>query len=92
LTHQHVYKPNSRKDLPRIPKIGKCLFCPLRAASKGYASADELNPNPHKEKNMKKTIGRIILVAFLLLASGAAPVLADSTPLPGCYPKPCPPK
>ena len=39
---------------------------------------------------MKMTIVRIILVAFLLLASGATQVLADSVPLPGCYPKPCP--
>jgi len=39
---------------------------------------------------MKNTIVRIILVTFLLLASGTAPVLADSVPLPGCWPKPCP--
>ena len=41
---------------------------------------------------MKKTIVRIIVVTFLLLASGAAPVLAnaDSVPLPICWPKPCP--
>jgi hypothetical protein len=39
---------------------------------------------------MKKTIVRIILVTFLLLASGAMPVLADSTPVPVCWPgKPC---
>ena len=36
---------------------------------------------------MKKTIVRIILVTFLLLASGTAPVLADSTPMPVCYPQ-----
>ena len=41
---------------------------------------------------MKRTIVRIILVAFLLLASGTAPVLADSVPMPVCYPKPCPVK
>ncbi|HEY2499750.1 MAG TPA: hypothetical protein VGK24_22035 [Candidatus Angelobacter sp.] len=39
---------------------------------------------------MKKTIVRIILVTFLLLASGAAPVLADTTPVPVCWPgQPC---
>ena len=38
---------------------------------------------------MKKTIVRIILVTFLLLASGA-PVLADGgEPVPLCYPRPC---
>jgi hypothetical protein len=41
---------------------------------------------------MRKTIVRIIAITFLLLASGTAPVLADTTPLPGCYPRPCPPK
>ncbi|HET9365395.1 MAG TPA: hypothetical protein VFP71_10355 [Candidatus Angelobacter sp.] len=34
---------------------------------------------------MKKTIVRIILVTFLLLAAGA-PVLADGTPVPVCWP------
>ena len=38
---------------------------------------------------MKKAIVRIILVTFLLLTSGAAPVLADSSPVPLCYPRPC---
>jgi len=38
---------------------------------------------------MKKTIVRIILVTFLLLTSGAAPLLADGTPVPVCYPRPC---
>lgn len=39
---------------------------------------------------MKKTIVRIILVTFLLFASGAAPVLADSSPVPVCWPgTPC---
>lgn len=41
---------------------------------------------------MKKTFVRIIVITFLLLASGTAPVLADSTPLPICYPRPCPVK
>ena len=39
---------------------------------------------------MKRTIVRIILVTFLLLAAGA-PVLADGggEPVPLCFPKPC---
>ena len=41
---------------------------------------------------MKKTIVRIILAAFLLLTSGATPVLADGSPVPLCYPRPCPVK
>jgi hypothetical protein len=42
---------------------------------------------------MKKTIVRVILVTFLLLTSGAMPVLADTTPVPGCWPgMPCPTK
>jgi hypothetical protein len=39
---------------------------------------------------MKKTIVRIILVTFLLLASSAVPVLADGIPAPVCYPIRCP--
>jgi hypothetical protein len=38
---------------------------------------------------MRKTIVRIIAITFLLLASGTAPVLADTTPMPMCYPNPC---
>jgi hypothetical protein len=40
---------------------------------------------------MKKTIVRIILVTFLLLASGAGPILAraDGIPKPMCWPNPC---
>jgi hypothetical protein len=37
---------------------------------------------------MKQTIVRIILVTLLGLA-GAMPVLADGTPVPLCYPRPC---
>jgi hypothetical protein len=37
---------------------------------------------------MKRTIVRIILVTFLVLTSGVA-VLADGTPVPLCYPRPC---
>lgn len=39
---------------------------------------------------MKKTVVRIILVTFLLLA-GVTPVLADGggEPVPLCYPRPC---
>jgi hypothetical protein len=29
------------------------------------------------------------VVVFLLAVSGAAPVLADSAPVPLCYPTPC---
>jgi hypothetical protein len=43
LTHRCVAKPHIPKDVPRLPKSGKHLFCPLRAAGNGYASADELN-------------------------------------------------
>jgi hypothetical protein len=40
-------------------------------------------------KKMKKTIVRIILVTLLGLA-GATPVLADTSPVPVCWPgKPC---
>ena len=38
---------------------------------------------------MKSTILRIIVVTFLLVAGGSAPVIADSTPVPLCYPNPC---
>jgi hypothetical protein len=39
---------------------------------------------------MKKTFVRIILVMFLLLASGVTPLLADSVPVPVCWPgQPC---
>jgi hypothetical protein len=38
---------------------------------------------------MTRTIVRIAIVVFLLAVSGAAPVLADSAPVPLCYPTPC---
>jgi hypothetical protein len=38
---------------------------------------------------MTRTIMRIAIVALLLALSGPAPVLADSGPVPFCYPKPC---
>lgn len=38
---------------------------------------------------MTRMIVRIAIVALLLAVSGAAPVLADSAPVPLCYPKPC---
>jgi len=39
---------------------------------------------------MKRTIVRVILVISLLLASGSVPVLADTTPVPVCWPgQPC---
>jgi hypothetical protein len=53
----------------------------------------EIAPKPLLEEElmkMKKTIVRMILVTFLLLTSGVTPVLADSTPVPVCWPgKPC---
>lgn len=38
---------------------------------------------------MKKTIIRTILAAIFLVASGSMPVVADSFPVPLCYPNPC---
>jgi nitrous oxide reductase accessory protein NosL len=38
---------------------------------------------------MKRTIRRIVLVVLLLVACGSAPVLADSTPVPLCFPDKC---
>jgi hypothetical protein len=38
---------------------------------------------------MTRTIVKIAIVGFLLAVSGAAPVLADSAPVPLCYPRPC---
>jgi hypothetical protein len=48
-------------------------------AVSGYALPwGKSNPLNHKEKNMKKTIVRIILVTFLLLASGATSLWQDA--------------
>ena len=38
---------------------------------------------------MKSTILRIIVATLLLVACGSGPVIADSTPVPLCYPNPC---
>lgn len=40
---------------------------------------------------MTRTIVRILLVAVFLgfAASSSAPLLADTSPVPLCYPKPC---
>jgi hypothetical protein len=62
----------------------------FRRALSGYAFPEEDRIPLIKEKNMKETIIRIIVVTLLLLASGTAPVLADGIPAPACYPKPCP--
>jgi hypothetical protein len=59
-THRCVANPLSPKAFPPLPKIGKCSFCPPQAAGKGYAFAEELNPNSPQEKNMNKTILRIV--------------------------------
>jgi hypothetical protein len=54
--------------------------------------AGDFSPKTTSEeelKEMKKTIVRIILVTLLLVA-GAAPVMADTMPVPVCWPgKPC---
>jgi hypothetical protein len=42
VTHQHVAKPISRKDLARIRKIGKYTLCALPAAASGYAFAEKV--------------------------------------------------
>lgn len=36
-----------------------------------------------------KTMVRIALMLLLLAAYGSAPVLADSGPVPACWPNPC---
>ena len=41
---------------------------------------------------MKRTIRKIVVTALLLLALGASSAVADSVPMPVCYPKPCPAK
>jgi len=48
-----------------------------------------VNQNKRGDTNMKSTILRIIVVTLLLVACGAAPVLADGWPVPLCYPNPC---
>jgi hypothetical protein len=41
---------------------------------------------------MKKIFLRIVVAALLLAASGSISALADGTPAPMCYPKPCQPQ
>jgi hypothetical protein len=43
-----------------------------------------------KEKNMKKTVLRIVVTTFLLLALGATTAVADGVPAPMCWPERCP--
>jgi len=38
---------------------------------------------------MKRTIIWTILTTLLLVASASTPVIADSFPVPLCYPNPC---
>jgi hypothetical protein len=38
---------------------------------------------------MIRTMTRIVFVVFVLAVCGAAPVMADSAPVPLCYPRPC---
>jgi hypothetical protein len=88
LTHRHVDKPISRKDLPRIWKIGKYALCALPVAASGYALPRKVESSTTGE-NMKKTILKIVVTTLLLLALGASSAVADGVPLPGCYPRPC---
>ena len=39
-----------------------------------------------------KTVLRIVVTTLLLVALGTTAAVADSVPLPMCYPKPCPVK
>jgi hypothetical protein len=42
---------------------------------------------------MKTKVIRFLVIAFLMIVWGAAPVLADGgEPVPLCYPRPCLPK
>jgi len=38
---------------------------------------------------MKRTIIWTILATLLMVASASTPVIADSAPVPLCYPNPC---
>ena len=38
---------------------------------------------------MKRTIIKIVVTTLLLLALGASSAVADSVPMPMCYPRPC---
>lgn len=38
---------------------------------------------------MKKTFIRAFLATIFLVGAGSAPVVADSSPVPLCYPNPC---
>jgi hypothetical protein len=38
---------------------------------------------------MKKTVLRIVVTTFLLVALGTTAAVADTTPMPACWPKPC---
>jgi hypothetical protein len=42
-----------------------------------------------RRKNMNKTILRIVMTTLLLLALGTTSAVADSLPMPMCWPNPC---
>jgi hypothetical protein len=72
------------------------LAQPLRDAVSAHRKPDEeraLSSKTvkihHKEKNMKKTIVRIVVTSLLLLALGSTTAVADGTPMPMCWPNPC---
>jgi hypothetical protein len=43
-----------------------------------------------KENNMKNRTIRIVLLMAMLLAAGTISAQADTSPVPLCYPRPCP--
>jgi hypothetical protein len=42
------------------------------------------------ENNMKNRFIRIVLLMAMLLATGSISIQADTSPVPLCYPRPCP--
>jgi hypothetical protein len=67
------------------------MIFPFQRATRIHARLEiEVKSNTKGENNMK-TIIRIVLASLLLVACGSAPVLADTSPVPLCYPKACPP-
>jgi hypothetical protein len=60
----------------------------MQEARKELSLFQDFDPKPtflKRSSTMKKTIVRIILVTFLLLASGVS-LIADGTPVPICLP------
>ena|ERR1700674_402623 len=73
---------SGRENRPMLPVVSGF---PLRAGR--LARRTKLTT---EGEDMQRTIVRIILAVLLLVACGAAPVLADGGPAPLCYPRPCP--